>query len=148
MLLHNKRSFLLTLYINRIAIGVWCVCIFIVPLIVKWYDIYSNKESIFVPLAVILYLAMIPAFVILLLLNKLLTNIRSGAVFEHDNVKYLRIISYCCFVISAVFAVLMYWRLLAFLPVVAFAFVGLLLRVLKNVFEQAVIIREENDLTV
>jgi hypothetical protein len=41
-----------------------------------------------------------------------------------------------------------YWRLLGGLLVLAFAFIGLLLRVLKNVFEQAVLLREENDLTV
>ena len=40
------------------------------------------------------------------------------------------------------------WRLLAVIVVLAFAFMGLLLRVLKNVFEQAVLLREENDLTV
>ena len=43
---------------------------------------------------------------------------------------------------------MLYWRMLAGVVFVSFAFVGLLLRVLKNVFEQAVLLREENDLTV
>ena len=78
----------------------------------------------------------------------MLSNIRSGQIFEHDNVNCLRVISYSCFIIAVIAAVMIYWRILAFVVVVAFGFVGLLLRVLKNVFEQAVLLREENDLTV
>lgn len=109
---------------------------------------YSNKESIFVQFNIIVYLAMIPAAVILIMLNRLLSNIRNEKVFERKNVSCLRIISYCCFVIAGLSLVMAYWRLLAGVVFIAFAFVGLLLRVLKNVFEQAVVLREENDLTV
>lgn len=145
---HYKKSLLLTLIIDRIGIAAWVICLFTVPLIARWYDMYSNKESIFLQFNILVYLAMLPAAVILILLNFLLSNIRNEKVFEHSNVSYLRIISYCCFVISGLSLVMAYWRLLAVVIFIAFAFVGLLLRVLKNVFEQAVVLREENDLTV
>ncbi len=145
---HDRKSLLITLIIDRIGIAVWVMCVFFVPYIAKWYDMYSNKEPIFIQVITLLYLAMIPAAVILIMLNKLLSNIRNEKIFEHDNVNCLRVISYCCFIIALIAGVMMIWRILALVVVIAFSFVGLLLRVLKNVFEQAVLIREENDLTV
>ena len=109
---------------------------------------YSNKDSIFVQFVILVYLAMIPAAIILVKLNTLLSNIQKEKIFEHDNVTCLRVISYCCFIIAALAAIMIYWRILSVVVVVSFGFVGLLLRVLKNVFEQAVLLREENDLTV
>lgn len=145
---HYEKSLFVTIAINRICIAVWTACLFLVPQISKWYDTYSNKKPIFWVLTVLLYMEMIPAAVVLYKLNKLLSNIKTGKIFEHENVGCLRVISYSCFVIAAIAAVMIYWRILAFTLTVSFAFIGLLLRVLKNVFEQAVIIREENDLTV
>ena len=145
---HDKKSIIVTLIICRIAAAAWFICVPLVPFIARWYDVYSNKESIFPQFVSSVYAAMIPAGIIVYLLNRLLSNIRKGEVFEHENVKCLRIISYCCFAIAAVSAVMTVWRLLAVIVVLAFAFMGLLLRVLKNVFEQAVLLREENDLTV
>ncbi len=145
---HYKKSLIVTLIIDRIAMAAWLICIPLVPFIARWYDVYSNKESIFPQFVSCVYTAMIPAGVILFFLNRLLTNIRKEKVFETENVFCLRVFSYCCFAIAAVSAVMAIWRLLALIVVLAFAFIGLLLRVLKNVFEQAVVLREENDLTV
>ncbi len=145
---HYKKSILLTLIIDRIGLAAWGVCLFLVPQLARWYDMYSNKESIFTQFIVIVYLAMVPAFIILLLLNFLLSNIRKEKVFEHQNVKILRVISYCCFVIAGLSLIMTIWRLLSLVIFLAFSFIGLLLRVLKNVFEEAVVLREENDLTV
>lgn len=145
---HCKKSLLLTLYIDRAALALWFVALFFIPFLARWYDAYSNKESIFIQFNVTVYLAMIPAFLILFLLHILLTNIKNEEVFIMKNVTVLRVISYACFALSLISAVMIIWRLLALVICLAFAFIGLLLRVLKNVFEQAVIIREENDLTV
>lgn len=145
---HYKKSLLLTLYISRAAIAVWFIALPFIPFLARWYDAYSAKQTIFVQFNVIVYMAMIPVFVILFLLNKLLTNINNEKVFEMQNVTILRVISYACFALSVISAVMIIWRLLALVVCIAFAFIGLLLRVLKNVFEQAVILREENDLTV
>lgn len=145
---HYKKSLLLTLYIDRFAIACWCVSLFLIPCFARWYDMYSNKESIFTQFVAIVYVIMVPAFLILFLLNLLLSNIRREEVFEKKNVTILRVISYCCFAISVISAVMVLWRIMAIVICFSFAFVGLLLRVLKNVFEEAVVLREENDLTV
>ncbi|MDR0570408.1 MAG: DUF2975 domain-containing protein [Clostridiales Family XIII bacterium] len=85
------------------------------------------------------------------LLDRLLRNIRGGEVFVRGNVAALRGISWCCFAEAALLA------LAAFLSSVFFlfcllalmaGFVGIILRVVKNVIEAAVLLKEENDLTI
>ena len=70
-------------------------------------------------------------------LNRLLVNIKKGAVFVQDNVRQLRSISWCCF-----------WGGVLLLLSGIMGFFGLLMRVIKNVFSEAIIIKEENDFTV
>lgn len=145
---NEKRSLTATLVICRIGIAVWFICIPLIPFMARWYDKYSNKPSIFWQFVCCVAAAMIPAGIILYCLNKLLSNIKKKEIFIDNNVTNLRVISYCCFAIAAVSVVMTIWRILALVIVLSFAIMGLLLRVLKNVFEQAVALREESDLTV
>ena len=78
----------------------------------------------------------------------LLRNIRKGQPFVTQNVTMLRIISYCCFAEVLVFVYLAVLKPFAIIVLVACGFMGLILRVVKNVFEQAIEIREENDFTI
>ncbi len=82
---------------------------------------------------------------------KLLGLIRRGEVFVSVNVQSLRTISWCCFGAAAILLVCSF-LLLPLIPFgfAAFAagFVGLIARVLKNAFEQAVAMKNELDLTV
>ena len=90
-------------------------------------------------------------YVTLYSLIRLLTNIRRGDVFTLRNVAYLRRISWCCFAVAAIAlaVAILYVDIVPFLLVAgAAAFVGLMLRVVKNVMQQAVEIREENELTI
>lgn len=88
------------------------------------------------------------AYVTLYCLLKLLFNIKKSEVFINANVKYLRIISWCCFAVSVItFVSGIFYVPYLFISVAA-AFVGLMLRVVKNVMQNAVAIREENELTI
>ena len=96
----------------------------------------------------IIYICCLLALVALFFLNQLLANIRMGIVFEEKNVKILRRISWCCFFVALVLAVgLIFSMVFLFLSVMA-GFVGLILRVVKNVFEAAVELKAENDFTI
>ena len=95
-----------------------------------------------------LYLAAAVALVIVTALDRLLSNIRHDKGFIPANVKILRLISYCCFAVSVIFIYCSFIRPFAWLVVIAAAFFGLILRVIKNVFEQAIVIKEENDFTI
>lgn len=102
--------------------------------------------SAFYPCAVL-------AYVTLYNLIRMLYSIHDNQVFIQPNVARLRRISWCCFGVAAVTLVVGVLPYNPFttpflLVAVAAAFVGLMLRVVKNVMERAVEIREENELTI
>lgn len=78
----------------------------------------------------------------------MLLNIRKGNVFSAKTVSFIRFISWDCILIALVFAVAQYFHPLACIVALAAAFLGLCLRVVKNVIEEAITIKDENDLTV
>ena len=102
----------------------------------------------FVPLCATLYASLLPAFIALSRLMNLLGSVRRGEVFTKASCDDLRALSYCCFSVTVIFCAFGFYRELAFLVAFAAAFMGLILRVLKNVFEEAVALREENDAVI
>lgn len=78
----------------------------------------------------------------------LLKSVKSDNIFTPKSVALIRAISWCCFLVGALFLAVGYYFELAFLIAFAAMFLGLCIRVVKNVFEQATEIKCENDLTV
>lgn len=124
-----------------------------VPFITRWFDDFSDgkgffKGSVFVPVCIMLYICDALAFAAVAALHILLKNIAADNVFIPANTRCLRIISWCCVLAGITFMVFSPWRF-EFLFAAFFAlFLGLIIRVLKNVFEEAVEIKSENDFTV
>lgn len=147
----DKSTFLSSVLVKIVYVLIAVCCVF-APFMVKYYDdniiAPQNMQSVFVPLLITLYTAVPPAVIALVCLDKLLGNIKKNQPFVGANVKYLRVISYCCFAESLVFLYFSILKPFAFVIVFVAAFIGLILRVVKNVFEQAVAMREENDFTI
>ena len=143
----NKSLFLsrvLTLATLALAVaGLFCI-----PIITEWYDAISGQEPIRIVLTTVLYLSDILGILALWKLLALLNNIAKQAVFVKENASCVRIISWCCFGVAALWLVLSFWRLLAFFVAFVAAFFGLILRVVKNLLVMAEEIREENDFTI
>lgn len=78
----------------------------------------------------------------------LLLRVRKGLVFTAKSVSYIRFISWMCVLLAAVILVAQYFHAAAFIIALAMSFLGLSLRVVKNVIEAATEIKNENDLTV
>lgn len=97
---------------------------------------------------VILYLILLVGGVAGVLMLRLLRLVQRESVFTEISVATLRGVSWCCVLAGVLFAVLGWYFPLA--PAVGFVavFVGLCLRVMKNVLEEATILKSENDLTV
>lgn len=94
------------------------------------------------------YTACIPARAALRGLNRLLGNIEKGEVFIEENVKILRMLSWRCIAAGIIcLASTMYYMPFGIIAASA-GFVGLILRVVKNVFAQAVEIKQDNDFTI
>ena len=88
------------------------------------------------------------AAVILYSLLKLLFNIKNENVFITENTKYLRTVSWCCFAIAIITFIGGFFYMPFMFVAAAGGFTGMLLRVLKNVMQSAVELREESDLTI
>lgn len=119
------------------------------PYLVKSYVAYTMKNPyVITPLLVTIYACTVPGVVALFSLDRLLANIKAKKVFIEKNVKYLRAISWCSFAVSGILFLSGFYYLSFLIVAVAAAFFGLILRVVKNVIEQAVIIKNENDFTI
>ncbi len=86
--------------------------------------------------------------IILYSLIGLLLSIKKEEVFISSNVKRLKTVSWCCFVICFITSVSGVFYMPFMFVSLAGGFVGVMLRVLKNVMQGAVELREENDLTI
>ncbi|MCQ2464024.1 MAG: DUF2975 domain-containing protein [Oscillospiraceae bacterium] len=125
------------------------VCIWL-PDCIAYLEDYYYKPLGHLPSCVMGYVVVAMLCVLLVFLYMLLDNISKKKVFVQKNVGLLRRISWCCFAVSAV---IFAWGIMSFLEVaflVGFTvgFMGLVLRILKNVFEEAVLIKEESDYTI
>ena len=119
------------------------------PWLVRWYIGYYGKSlAILTPTLVSLWSCATLAFAALYYLGKMLKNISREHIFIRENVHALRVISWCCFAVALIFLLYFFYYVLGLILSVLAAFIGLILRVVKNVFEQAIELKEENDLTV
>ena len=142
-----------SLLLSRVVLMVFlCMLIagsFGLPWILRWYVNYSGNSNMpYIPVMLCLWTCAVPAFVALLRLRCILNNIADGNVFVADNVLSLRIISWCCFLVAVILCVYFFYYVFGVILAILAAFMGLILRVVKNVFVQALAIKEENDFTV
>ena len=150
----DLRSLRLSVILVRILFVLIPVLVFCVPVMVHWYDVeYQGgvgllTGSVYWPLSICLYLAAVCGEVCLYHLGRLLHNLSKGIVFTAKNVQHLRVISWCCLLAAIPFAGFGFWRFLSFIVALAAAFFGIILRVLKNVFDKAVALQEESDYTI
>ena len=94
------------------------------------------------------YCGFVPAAALLVCLYILLRRIAAGCVFVRENTDSLRHISWCCFIGAVVsFASSFYW-FPWFAVGVAAAFMGLIVRIVKNVVAKAVSLQDEADYTI
>ena len=144
----EEYSLMLSRALTWVVLILACALFFLIPIITIWYDNVSGKEPIMFVLTPCFYLCDVFAVIALWELKTLLNNICRHELFTERNTRCVRVISWCCFGVAAVFAVLTFWRLLALLVAFIAAFVGLILRVVKNMLAAATKLREENDFTI
>lgn len=145
----ENRSIVLTALLIKVAIVLCFASLFVMPFAAKVYARESFRhDDVTVPLLVTFYSCAAIGFGILFVLLRLVNNIKKGEVFVEQNVKLLRILSYCCFAIAVITLFFARLRLLVFVITFAAAFIGLILRVIKNCFSEAIRLREENEFTI
>lgn len=129
------------------------VILFTAHIIAEWFAAMSVGRGLIhsglsVAVTVMIYICDVFAIIAVIALNKLLSNISKDDVFIPQNSRCLRIISWCCVFAGLTFTFFSLWKQ-EFLFAAFFAmFLGLIMRVLKNVFEKAVELKSENDFTI
>ena len=108
----------------------------------------SNEFSFYI-ITFISYMLGIIALLTLFCMLRFIVNLENDLVFVPQKIKWLRFISYGC--LSAglllIIATVVYHKLFLVLSLAAL-FMMLIVRVIKNAFEQAVEMKEELDLTI
>ncbi|MDR3070818.1 MAG: DUF2975 domain-containing protein [Propionibacteriaceae bacterium] len=127
---------------------------------------------------VLVYALLILGFIAVLALHRVLLNLAKGRVFTPDNVNALRLLSWMCFLLAGILAAGTAGNTLSPMPVsgcleipggysehcliragnaglfgfalltLFMAFVGLIVRVVKNVLDAGVVLKDENDYTI
>lgn len=83
-----------------------------------------------------------------IMIFSLLIRVHRSEVFSEKSVALIRGISWCCILVGVIFLALGYYFKLSFIVAFVVMFLGLCIRVVKNVMEEATAIKSENDLTV
>lgn len=153
---NRKHSVTLSIVVCFVFVGILTAALFAGPWFVKfWFTVYrswaengeamTDMSTLF---AACFYPCAVFAYATLYSLIKLLFNIKKGDIFINANVKYLRLISWCCFAVAVITLIGGVFYLPFLFVAVAAAFVGLMLRIVKNVMQNAVEINAENELTI
>lgn len=108
-------------------------------------DITQTGRVFVLILAYVMLLILALADILMIIL---LLRVKKSKVFSDKSIALIRGISWCCFLISVVFALLGIYFQLSFILAFFAVFLGISLRVVKNVIEEATEIKFENDLTV
>ncbi len=125
------------------------------PIIVEHYitRLDTDYARLFGPALMVIYSALVPVFAADILLILLLGKVRRAQVFTSGAVALLRGISWCCFGECLILVTLGNILITPFPPLITAvaavaAFLGIVLRVVKNVVEEATAIKSENDFTI
>lgn len=152
----NKVSVILSMCLSVILFGGCIYLAFILPnevdLFISFPDHMGNRNEITEAGRTLLTVAAYAALGVVMLadalLFALLFRVRKGQVFTSTSVALIRSVSWCCYLLSLCACVAAIYFQYAFAVVFLAFFLGLCLRVVKNVIEEATLIKNENDLTV
>lgn len=145
---NDGRSILL----SRISVIVFMLLLALTAIFAPWLVhrmfIYTGRSGTEANFLVTIYTGCIPAAVLLAKLFCVLRRIERSEVFVQKNVESLRHISWCCIVGAGICTVSVLYYVPWVTVAVAAAFMGLIVRVVKNVVARAVSLQDDADFTI
>ena len=156
---YSVKSAGLTQIVVRISYVLLAVSVILFPVLMQQED---GDTFYFVMIAehgkylIFPFYAVVPAgYAALICLDKLLSNIKNDIVFDEHNVTILKTLSLCCIYAAVVglvsyIAIALCYKSVETVILLAFgeAFVALVVRVVRDVMNKAIEIKEDNDLVV
>ena len=143
---------------RSILLSQGCVAVFALLLLgldlggywlIRWYvGLRGMHGQTGLGILIVFYVCSVFAWLCLLRLWRLLGNLKQGRVFVEDNVGHLSAVSRCC--AGVCLACLIGGAVYAPILVISLAagFMGLIVHIVKNVFQQAIAMKSELDLTI
>lgn len=153
----NKVSITLSLIVSVVVAMLCCGGSVFLPRMVSLFCSADSAVGRIVPAIVdirkpvvlaLCYVAVAAVLAADILLIWLLLRVRTGLVFTDKSIALVRAVSWCCMLLCATLAVIGLKFSLSLVIACLALFLGLCLRVVKNVLTQAAMIKSENDLTV
>ena len=141
----------LTLWANRAVMAVVAVLIFALPTLLRWYaDLlgYYPPKSDLTGIWIAYILCACVIGIALFSTDRLLRNILAGRVFVRENVRQVRIVQHCCGIVATVCVCATFFALPMLLFAAIMGFLSLVVCVLAQVLDAAVVLQEESDLTI
>ena len=145
---NSSRSLLLTRILTAVLFVLLIAAAVFLPRLMHDYLGVNDRHALYSRLLALVYASLVPAAAMLVVLWRLLGNIAAERVFTESNIRLLRILSWCSFAVAAIYGVFGFYFITAFMIAAFAVFLGLVLRVIKNVFQHALEIKTENDFTV
>ena len=144
----ENKSIILSLLFTTLFALAMVFLTFSIPWLVPFLCDFLKHEKDVNFMTVEAYLAGPAGWGAVVLHYKILFNINNKKVFINNNVKFLNILSYLCLYVGIVSAVASS-RYIAFVFVsISALFIGLIIRIVRNIIEEAIKIKEENELTI
>ena len=147
----KTASVTVSLLLTVVFFAFLIACLFIMPGFVRMIVPVSPRAVTAGDAALITaagYCVLVLAMLADCLLFRLLLLVRAGGVFSSRSVALIRGVSWCAIAISLLFLLMAWYFIIALAIAFAAVLLGLCLRVVKNVIEEATAIKAENDLTV
>ena len=144
---NDKKSLILSKCCVVFFFAALIFCAVFAPRIADWLTYHTSMYSGILFLITI-YVGCIPAAVLLIGLYMLLHRIGKGVLFVRQNVDCMRCISWCCFIGAIICFASSFYYLPWIAVAVAAVFVGLIVRVVKNIFAKAVALADDAELTI
>lgn len=147
----KNTSVTISLILTGVFFAVLVFCLFIMPGFVRLILPVSPRtimQGDIVLITAVGYCVLALAMLADYLLFRLLLLVRAGEVFSARSVALIRGVSWCAIAVSLLFLLMARYFLIALALAFTAVLLGLCLRVVKNVVEEATAIKAENDLTV
>lgn len=146
----DKKSIWLSRSCVFIFAAVTILTVVFAGYIVDWLIDFSRADLLGkeIKFFVTIYTGFVPAAYMLYNLDALLRQISSGKIFIQLNVGYLRRISWCCMLGGIISIVSAFYYSPWIVVALAASFMGLIVRVIKNMVAYGVKLQDESDYTV
>ena len=120
------------------------------PWILDYYGklFWNDLGTDYIRILIVLYPSALMALTVVWQLRRILASVNRGTPFSLTNARRVKIVSVCCCVVGILFLIGIVPSLLAPLLGLAFLFFSALALVLSELVKQAVVYKEENDLTI